>query len=117
MMQPTQAATGGGFSRGVMASAKSTAPGEWLHRLFSVRTLGLMGQLPDHEAEDYLSGLMIGWELSSLESPTSVVLIGTPQLTQRYADAAHLLGIATVNAPDHCVCAGHIEIARRAGLL
>jgi 2-dehydro-3-deoxygalactonokinase len=117
MMQQSQTASSAGFSRGVLAAAQSTAPGAWLHRLFSVRTLGLMGQLLDDEAEDYLSGLMIGWELIGLKPCDPVILIGTPQLTQRYAAAAHVLGIATGNAPEHCVCAGHLQIARAAGLL
>jgi 2-dehydro-3-deoxygalactonokinase len=117
MMKQPGTCAGAAFSRGVTHAAQSTAPGAWLHRLFSVRTLGLMGQLPGHEAEDYLSGLMIGWELAGLRSLSPVVLIGAPQLTQRYADAAQVLGIPTVVAPDHCVCVGHTEIARRAGLI
>ena len=35
------------FAQGVETASRSVAPGEWLHRLFSVRTLGLMGKLAD----------------------------------------------------------------------
>ncbi len=107
------------FTRGVEISAKSVAPGEWLHRLFSVRTLGLMGKLAEAESADYLSGLMIGWELASFSGKPNgpLVLVGSRELSRRYGRAAELRGLETVEAPEDCVCAGHIEIARSARLL
>lgn len=106
------------FARGIDTAARSDAPGAWLHRLFSVRTLGLMGQLPDKDAADYLSGLMIGWEMAGLtrNPDQAAVLIGGRELTKRYLRAADLRGLATIEAPEDCVCAGHMQIAQAAGI-
>ncbi len=119
MAEPQGNTDGGAFARGVDVAGRSTAPGEWLHRLFSVRTLGLMGKLADADAADYLSGLMIGWELASMaaQSKDPLILIGSRDLTQRYHHAARLRGVATAEAPEDCVCAGHIGIARAAAVL
>jgi 2-dehydro-3-deoxygalactonokinase len=110
---------GDAFARGIDAARQSPAPGEWLHRLFSVRTLGLMGRLADSDAADYLSGLMIGWELAAvqLRPGERPVLIGSEDLVRRYDRAAELCGISTDTAPTDCVCAGHLRIAQVAGLL
>ncbi len=107
------------FAQGIETAAKANAPGAWLHRLFSVRTLGLMGKLADKDAADYLSGLMIGWEMASVTADNDgpVVLIGGRTLTKRYLRAAELRGIATIEAPEDCVCAGHVQIARAARIV
>lgn len=106
------------FTRGVEVATKSASAGEWLHRLFSVRTLGLMGRLADTDAADYLSGLMIGWEMASLAARPheSLVLVGSRELSRRYRRAAELHGLDTIEAPEDCICAGHIAIARAGGL-
>ena len=106
------------FTRGVEIAVKSVGPGEWLHQLFSVRTLGLMGRLADTDAADYLSGLMIGWEMASLPARPAgpLVLVGSRELSRRYRRAAELRALATVEAPEDCVCAGHLAIARAGGL-
>jgi 2-dehydro-3-deoxygalactonokinase len=110
---------GDAFAQGIETAAKAKGPGAWLHRLFSVRTLGLMGRLADKDAADYLSGLMIGWEMASVapNSNDPVVLIGGRTLTKRYLRAAELRNIATKEAPEDCVCAGHVQIARAARIV
>ncbi len=104
------------FARGVTIANQSRAPGAWLHRLFSVRTLGLMGKLSEEDASDYLSGLMIGWEFASYSPLVDerLTIIGNKELSKRYGDAADLLGLTIEVAPDDCVCAGHQQIAAAA---
>lgn len=111
------------FARGVDLARRASGPGEWLHRLFSVRTLGLTGGLADHVAADYLSGLMIGWELSAIAAPdggkfaATACVIGGAELSARYHMAARRCGLDLEIAPQDCVCAGHWRIATAAGLV
>ena len=112
-------ATGAGFAAGVAAARKGGAPGELLHHLFATRALGLFGMLPQTELADYLSGLLIGAELTaaaaSLEEP--IILIGADALVARYREAAVLLGIPHHNAPADVVVQGSHSLARQAGLI
>ncbi len=108
------------FARGIDMAAQADTPGAWLHRLFSVRTLGLMGKFADKDAAAYLSGLMVGWEMAGLATngpDHPAILIGGRALIKRYLWAAQLRGIATIEAPEDCVCAGHMQIAQAAGLV
>ena len=78
------------FTRGVL-HARETA--SLLHAAFSTRTLALFGRLPAQALGSYLSGLVIGEELRMRDPAVrSVVLIGSPALTQRYALALRTLG-------------------------
>jgi 2-dehydro-3-deoxygalactonokinase len=92
--------------------------------LFRVRTAGLMGRFQSHELADYLSGLLIGAEikagLSRFSPPdkrTPIPLLGSTQLTQRYAAAFAQFGPAVVEMPGDAVFNGLLRIARGAGLL
>lgn len=78
------------FTRGVL-HAQDT--GSLLRSAFSARTLALFERVPAPALPSYLSGLVIGEELR-LRDPASrsVVLIGSPTLTQRYALALRTLG-------------------------
>jgi 2-dehydro-3-deoxygalactonokinase len=106
------------FARGIAAATRPDGAGSFLHRLFSVRTLGLMGKLADRHAADYLSGLLIGWEMAGAQNNSQpATLIGSPALIKRYVSAARLLSIAIQEAPEDCVCAGHMQIAQAAGLV
>ncbi len=109
---------GAGFERGIDAAAAMRSPGQLLHRLFSARTLRLFDEIAEADAADYLSGLLIGAELCEMRGPDEeLVLIGSPGLVRRYRRAAARLGIATLVAPPACVRAGHLALARQAGLL
>lgn len=110
---------GPGFAKGLAAGAAAGAPGDLLHRIFSVRTLGLFGELPPPELADYLSGLLIGAELTagSQAAKGGFTLIGGAELAERYARAAGLLGLKATAAPAGPVVSGHLAIARTAGLL
>jgi 2-dehydro-3-deoxygalactonokinase len=60
-----------------------------LHTAFGVRTRALFGELPPESLASYLSGLVVGEELRCrpLADVRSVVLVGAPALTERYARA------------------------------
>lgn len=109
---------GAGFARGVDAAAGLDTAGGLLHAIFSARTLRLFDEIAPEEASDYLSGLLIGAELCALRGAAEeIVLIGSPDLVARYRRAAARLAIPTGAAPAACVRAGHLALARQAGLL
>jgi 2-dehydro-3-deoxygalactonokinase len=92
--------------------------------LFRVRTAGLMGRFQAHELPDYLSGLLIGAEIKAglqqfaPQDPTNPIpLLGSAQLTQRYAAAFTQFGQAVVEMPGDAVFSGLLAIAQAAGLL
>ncbi|MCC7271108.1 MAG: 2-dehydro-3-deoxygalactonokinase, partial [Alphaproteobacteria bacterium] len=117
MMADTGGA-GPGFARGVAAGAAAPSPGALLSLLFSARTLRLFDEIDAAAAFDYLSGLLIGAELAEMRGAAGpVVLVGGADLQERYRTAASLLAIATIPAPPAVVRAGHLAIARHAGLV
>ncbi|MBC5784327.1 2-dehydro-3-deoxygalactonokinase [Ramlibacter sp. USB13] len=78
------------FVRGVQHAQRS---GSLLHAAFSARTLSLFDRLDTPVAPSYLSGLVIGEELRlQARDAGDVVLVGSPQLTRRYAIALAALG-------------------------
>ena len=94
---------------------------ELLHRLFECRSRPLTADLPPTAAAAYLSGLLIASDvhgalrtLSNTFVPSTVVLIGAPQLTQRYASACATLGLQTTQIDGATASlAGLTEIHRR----
>lgn len=84
------------FDDGVRAAASDGLAG----RLFSVRALVLTGRLDAALITDYLSGLLIGEELTRAlaaahagsAEPGRIVLVGDPAITTRYARAFATLG-------------------------
>jgi len=79
----------GAFERGVTASGRS---GGLLQHLFSVRTLPLLGNMPQAAAGSYLSGLLIGHEVRASGKHETVRIVGAPALAERYRDALELVG-------------------------
>lgn len=79
--------------------ARSTAQGSLLAQLFECRARRLSGELADSEAAAFLSGLLIGHELShglaqfAAAPHTPLWLVGTAALTRRYAYALSVFGI------------------------
>ena len=109
---------GSGFMRGIEAARKGGPAGNLLHQLFSVRTLGLFDQLPGGELSEYLSGLLIGSEITAAARPgQAITIFGSGELTARYGRAAEALGLTWNPGPEHSVVAGQLLIARAAGLL
>ena len=79
------------FELGVRTSGDA---GGLLSHLFSVRTLGLFGELSSVQLPSYLSGLLIGHELQGLLAGAKQVhLIGGEALARRYRCALALRGV------------------------
>jgi 2-dehydro-3-deoxygalactonokinase len=108
-----------GFARGVKEGAALGSAGALLNRIFATRSYGLMDKLLDTALNDYLSGLLIGAEITEAAGRTksTVTIIAGAALAQRYSDALKLLGHGSRLAPEDCVASGHRQIARAAGLI
>jgi 2-dehydro-3-deoxygalactonokinase len=108
-----------GFDMGVGAGLQASSG--LLHSLFQARTLPLTGKIGGEMVVDYLSGLLIGAEVSGamagLAAPGPVTIIGRSDLADRYARALDLAGVAARRAPADIVAQGHLSIARAAGLV
>jgi 2-dehydro-3-deoxygalactonokinase len=108
-----------GFARGVREGAALGSAGALLNRLFATRTYGLMDRLADTALAGYLSGLLIGAEVAEAtrQASSTVTIVASAVLAQRYADALRQLGHESTLAPEDCVAAGHWRIARAAGMI
>jgi 2-dehydro-3-deoxygalactonokinase len=110
------------FARGLDRARASGAapPGRLLHDLFSVRTLGLFAELPAEALSSYLSGLLIGAEVTAALAEAEgvpVTILASSRLASLYATALTAAGAeATVGAVDSAARGLH-AIARTAGLL
>lgn len=107
-----------GFRRGLDATREGDAG--LSGALFSVRTLGLFGDVPAEALRDYLSGLLIGHELREALArfpAREVLLIGAPNLARRYETALRSFGVGVRSADENAAMQGLLGIARRAGLL
>jgi 2-dehydro-3-deoxygalactonokinase len=114
------------FRRGVTAALHPGASaGTLLHRLFGARTLALAGELDPGSVADYLSGLLIGSEISAgLEwsrqqgaAADRVTLIGACALCRRYAVALADAGIDVDAGPPAAAARGLWAIATQSGLM
>jgi 2-dehydro-3-deoxygalactonokinase len=83
------------FQRGVSCGLSAAA--DLARKLFSVRTLGLFGEIAPEALADYLSGLLLGAEIRDAlaQSPTAaeIGLIGEPELCERYRWALEIAGV------------------------
>lgn len=118
---------GAAFDRGVEVALSTDGEIGPLSTLFSARSLGLTGELSPAEQANYLSGLLIGHELSSLAKMQccrrrsanlpSIILIGNSQLCARYSRALDTCGFAQVSLAEHATERGLWHLAEAAGLL
>jgi len=106
------------FTRGVTA-IRDSGKTRLSALLFSVRTLVLMGQLSAQASLEYLSGLLIGEEIScaAVGGRLGPVLIGDPGLCNRYAHALGLFGIGCTAVSETAVVTGLWQIAGSLGLV
>ena len=115
------------FERGVHVALSPDGQLGPLSTLFSARTLGLTGQLAPTQQPDYVSGLLIGHELSALgrvlrqrrgDQPLpAIILIGNSQLCDRYQQALDACGFADVRLAEQATEQGLWHLAHAAGLL
>lgn len=115
------------FDRGVQVALSVDGEIGPLSTLFSARSLGLTGELSATAQPDYLSGLLIGHELSALATVhrhrrhsaklPSIVLIGNAQLCARYQRALATCGLSHVTLAEQATERGLWQLAVAAGLL
>jgi 2-dehydro-3-deoxygalactonokinase len=88
------------FLRGVSLGVDGNA--ELMHSLFAARTAGLMGQLNAVELPDFLSGILIGAEITSANKKQvkQVHVLGEGDLCARYAYAFQHQGISVIKVGD-----------------
>ena len=102
---------GEGFDEGVRAAARLERPGDLLHAIFMTRTLGLFDRLKPGQSPDYLSGLLIGAEITAAaHGATKAIVVASPKLTTRYRRAGALLGVEFAPAPAHCALLGQLAL-------
>ena len=82
------------------------------HLLFGARALSLFNAIDTAQSASYLSGLLIGQELATMQptAGTRVALIGAPALLQRYTLALQHAGCTAIALGDEATWAGHQAI-------
>jgi len=88
-------AVGGPAFKRALEKTRLYPDGELIHLLFEVRSGQLSGEIRQRDAADYLSGLIIGQDVSgakrffrsALEDAQCVVIISTPKLGELYSEA------------------------------
>lgn len=115
-------ANGAAFTRGV---ERGLSAGALSHLVFGARSLALTGALEADEVRDWLSGLLIGYEIrhaaawaaGSGPAISHVRVIGADVLVDRYADALQAAGIVAERGPADAAVRGLHRIARLARLV
>ncbi|WP_083748456.1 2-dehydro-3-deoxygalactonokinase [Pelomonas sp. KK5] len=104
------------FRQGVDTARDQGAGEGLLHQLFGVRALGLTARLAASASADYLSGLLIGHELTvgvaTLLPVQPLALVGEPALCRRYVEALKHFGVHEVKQLDNTAPAGLWRLAR-----
>ena len=93
--EATDAHAGGAAFKKALEKTKLYPDGELIHLLFEVRSGQLKGEIKQRDAADYLSGLIIGQDVSGakrffradLAESKGVVVVSTPHLGELYAQA------------------------------
>jgi 2-dehydro-3-deoxygalactonokinase len=93
------------FDKGVV---RAREPGGLLHHIFGVRAEGLFSKLPPEAASHYVSGLLIGHEIVSVQpNPRMIIpLLGAAALAARYARALTDLGYRPRVMDEDCAMRG-----------
>jgi 2-dehydro-3-deoxygalactonokinase len=116
------AASADAFRRGVACARESGAEGV-CGRLFTTRSLVLVGDLAARHSLEYLSGLLIGEEVRSALAGLHgapcppLVLVGDAALCARYRDALTSFGVGGVRVCEHAASRGLWRVAAAAGLI
>ncbi|MEE4675123.1 2-dehydro-3-deoxygalactonokinase [Pseudomonas alliivorans] len=124
-MRPGDTFDSAAFDRGLANAQSEEGAAGPLSTIFSCRTLGLTGQLPASSQPDYLSGLLIGHELTSLARLQydahghfpAVILIGSESLCERYARGLTACGFPRVTVAAQATERGLWQVAVQAGLV
>lgn len=100
------------FASGVERGAASGR--QLLHALFSARSLGLFGLLPQAGVRSYLSGLLIGAEIAGAGEAAArgrIGVIGAPTLAASYGRALALLGWEAEELGEATTISGLLRVA------
>ena len=107
------------FKRGVEKAFAD--PAGLLHTLFSVRSLGLFGELAPESLASYLSGLIIGQEVAhatlSHDRTSQYLVLGSAAQTATCIMALQLAGLNVKAGDPLCGIKGQRVIAKEAGIL
>jgi len=111
------------FARGVRHSLRNNAA--LSHDLFRARTLALTCRLAPSGVGDYLSGLLLGAEITAARgwlasrnvAATRVTLVGARALVDKYRTALAIAGIDADIGAEDAAARGLWRIARHAGML
>jgi 2-dehydro-3-deoxygalactonokinase len=119
---PAAGAGDAAFARGV---ARGLAGDGLSHDIFGARTLALVGDLAPAEVGDWLSGALIGHEISAARTfakergggVREVTVIGGDAIVARYVSALAQAGVAARLGPADSAASGLFRIAQRAGIV
>jgi 2-dehydro-3-deoxygalactonokinase len=122
LAEPREAgvASGQAFVQGV---ARGLGEGALGQLVFGARTLALTGELAGRDVADWLSGLLIGYEIRNATTwaarrrwdASRVRVIGSDALVARYVEALRLAGIAAEHGRADAAVHGIVRIAHLAG--
>jgi 2-dehydro-3-deoxygalactonokinase len=113
------------FDRGVAVARGPEPRAGLLSTMFSTRTLGLVGALTAEQQADYLSGLLVGYELAAVDQLAAhpdgplgrIVLAGDDALCRRYQRALAAFGHGAVAIASGATERGLWRVASSAGLV
>lgn len=113
---------GAGFSRGVATGIALPNGGALLNRIFGARTYGLFDRMPATALADYLSGMLIGAEITEATRTMQthgrpIVIVGSTALNARYSVALRQTDRASAIASPDASALGHFRIAKMAGIV
>lgn len=106
------------FEQG-LSLARDGGVGDFAHQLFSVRTLGLFGRMPQDLLGEYLSGIVIAQEIISgiaKFGADNIRIVGEGALCRRYHDAIRFIGGTPPILHENTAPAGLFLFATTAGL-
>lgn len=111
----------GAFLMGLECSGRGmNSKAGLLNKLFSVRSRGLFEEIPKTALKSYLSGLLIGAEVTEatrqIKDKSLMRLIGEPRLLRRYAKALDFFGWSSKMESENLTARGLACIAMSADL-
>ena len=107
------------FLKGVSKAAAD--PAGLLHNLFSVRSLGLYDEIQGDKIASYMSGLIIGTEIShalmSRDRKAGYVVLASAAIGGRYLRAMRVLGVKAELGDPLAIVKGEAIVAKLAGII
>ena len=107
------------FEEGIRIGARQGGAGALLNRVFSARSRVLVDGMPQEHAACYLSGLLIGAELSEaiVTSQDTLWILGNGRLPELYQRGFSVLGAPSKIVPHGSAVFGAAQVARALNLI